>query len=182
MYFDIENDILIQGLGSGDQDGWWQESMCDLMLKSVLLSWIICDVETNAVDFEVSDIRNQLNEQLRCMESRLEVQIAMVTEIQDFFRKKAEIEMEYARNLEKLVKQTKLRHRQEKQKCVLFDHVHLIGIAYDNINTLLDLTKKESRDHSTVSDLSNNQMVQKLADIMENAQRIFRAVRTYTLV
>lgn len=40
----------------------------------------------------------------------------MVTEIQDFFRRKAELEMEYARNLEKLVKQTKLRHRQEKQK------------------------------------------------------------------
>lgn len=63
-----------------------------------------------------SDIRNQLNEQLRCLENRLEIQVAMVQEIQEFFRRKAEVELEYSRNLEKLVKSTKLRHRQEKQK------------------------------------------------------------------
>ena len=63
-----------------------------------------------------SDIRSQLNEQIRCLESRLEVQVAMVTEIQEFFRKKAEVELEYSRNLEKLVKGIKYRHRQEKTK------------------------------------------------------------------
>lgn len=66
--------------------------------------------------FSSSDIRNQLNEQLRCLENRLEIQVAMVQEIQEFFRRKAEVELEYSRNLEKLVKSTKLRHRQEKQK------------------------------------------------------------------
>jgi SLIT-ROBO Rho GTPase activating protein len=62
------------------------------------------------------DVRSQLNEQLKCLESRLEVQVAMVTELQDFFRRLSEVETEYAKNLEKLVKNTKLRHRQEKQK------------------------------------------------------------------
>lgn len=63
-----------------------------------------------------SDVRSQLNEQLKCLESRLEVQVAMVTELQDFFRRLSEVEMEYSKSLEKLVKNTKLRHRQEKQK------------------------------------------------------------------
>lgn len=63
-----------------------------------------------------SDVRNQLNEQLKCLESRLEVQVAMVTELQDFFRRLSEVEMEYSKSLEKLVKNTKLKHRQEKQK------------------------------------------------------------------
>ena len=63
-----------------------------------------------------SDVRNQLNEQIRCLENRLEVQVAMVNEMQEFFRKKAEVEMEYSRQLDKLVKSIKFRHRQEKQK------------------------------------------------------------------
>lgn len=66
--------------------------------------------------FFFSDVRNQLNEQLKCLESRLEVQVAMVTELQDFFRRLSEVEMEYSKSLEKLVKNTKLKHRQEKQK------------------------------------------------------------------
>lgn len=75
-----------------------------------MLLWLTVDI------YYFTDIRSQLNEQLRCLESRLEVQVAMVTEIQEFFRKKAEVELEYSRNLEKLVKGIKVRHRQEKQK------------------------------------------------------------------
>jgi SLIT-ROBO Rho GTPase activating protein len=40
----------------------------------------------------------------------------MVQEIQEFFRRKAEVEIEYSKSLERLVKNTKTRHRQEKQK------------------------------------------------------------------
>lgn len=42
----------------------------------------------------------------------------MVAEIQDFFRRRAEVEMEYARSLDKLVKNTLLKHKAEKQKYV----------------------------------------------------------------
>ena len=40
----------------------------------------------------------------------------MVAEMQEFYRRKAELEIEYSRNLEKLVKSTWARHKQEKQK------------------------------------------------------------------
>jgi len=42
--------------------------------------------------------------------------MAMVAEIQDFYRRKADLEMEYSRNLDKLVKSTWAKHKQEKQK------------------------------------------------------------------
>jgi SLIT-ROBO Rho GTPase activating protein len=42
--------------------------------------------------------------------------MAMVQEVQEFYRRKADLEAEYSRNLEKLVKSTWAKHKQEKQK------------------------------------------------------------------
>ncbi|XP_071121830.1 SLIT-ROBO Rho GTPase-activating protein 3-like isoform X3 [Mytilus edulis] len=122
-------------------------------------------------EFELNckDIRNQLNEQLRCLENRLEIQVAMVQEIQEFFRRKAEVELEYSRNLEKLVKSTKLRHRQEKQKR---EHWSLFS-TFTCWQQLLDITKKESRDHGSYGDVCNNQLAHRLGDIIDNSRRIF---------
>lgn len=123
----------------------------------------------NEFDNQMRDIRNQLNEQLRCLENRLEIQVAMVQEIQEFFRRKAEVELEYSRNLDKLVKNTKLRHRQEKQKR---EHWSLFS-TFTCWQQLLDITKKESRDHGSFGDVCNNQLVQRLGDIIDNSRRIF---------
>ncbi|XP_069141663.1 SLIT-ROBO Rho GTPase-activating protein 1-like isoform X3 [Argopecten irradians] len=120
-----------------------------------------------------SNIRNQLNEQLRCLENRLEIQVAMVTEIQDFFRKKAEVEMEYSRSLDKLVKSTKFRHKQEKQKR---EHWSMFS-TMSCWQQLLDITKKESRDHGVMSEICNNQLVQRMGHIIDNSQRIYRRCR-----
>jgi len=62
------------------------------------------------------DIRHQLNEQLRCLDQRLECHYCMVWELQDFYQRRAEVELEYARGLDKLVKQIMVRHRSEKQR------------------------------------------------------------------
>ncbi|XP_056000092.1 SLIT-ROBO Rho GTPase-activating protein 1-like isoform X8 [Ostrea edulis] len=120
---------------------------------------------------KIIDVRSQLNEQLKCLESRLEVQVAMVTELQDFFRRLSEVETEYAKNLEKLVKNTKLRHRQEKQKR---EHWSLFS-TFTTWQQVLDITKKESRDHQTLSDIYGNQMVQRFNSIIDNSQRIHRS-------
>lgn len=66
----------------------------------------------------VSDIRLQLNEQLRCLDLRMEAQVALVTELQDFFRRRGELELEYSKNLDKLAKSLQLRHKEQKQKSV----------------------------------------------------------------
>jgi len=40
----------------------------------------------------------------------------MVWELQDFYQRRAEVELEYARGLDKLVKQIMVRHRSDKQR------------------------------------------------------------------
>lgn len=65
------------------------------------------------------DIRQQLTEQLKCLDFRLEMQMHLLHELQDFYRRRAEVESEYGRNMEKLVKQTMTKHRNEKQKYML---------------------------------------------------------------
>jgi hypothetical protein len=63
-----------------------------------------------------NNIRLQLNEQLRCLDLRMEAQVALVTELQDFFRRRGELELDYSKNLDKLAKSLQLRHKEQKQK------------------------------------------------------------------
>lgn len=62
------------------------------------------------------DIRVQLNEHLRCLDGRVEAQVSLVSELQDFFRRRAEVEMDYSKGLDKLAKSLQLRHKEQKQK------------------------------------------------------------------
>ena len=66
--------------------------------------------------FLFADIRIQLNEQLRCLDTRMEAQVSIVAELQDFFRRRAEVEMDYSKNLDKLWKTLQLRQKEQKQK------------------------------------------------------------------
>ncbi len=49
-----------------------------------------------------SEIRNQLVEQFKCLEQQSEARIQLLQDLQEFFRRKAEIQLEYSRSLEKL--------------------------------------------------------------------------------
>ena len=64
----------------------------------------------------LADIRMQLTEQLRCLDVRMESQVAVVSELQDYFRRRAEVELDYSKNLDKLAKSLQLRHKEQKQK------------------------------------------------------------------
>lgn len=57
-----------------------------------------------------------MNEQLRCLDLRIETQVAIVQELQDYFRRRAEVELEYSKSLEKLGKSIQQRHKEQKQK------------------------------------------------------------------
>ena len=48
------------------------------------------------------DIRRQLNEQLGCLEFRMESKLSLLSEYQEYFRRRGEVEYEYARSLERL--------------------------------------------------------------------------------
>ncbi len=66
--------------------------------------------------FKSKDLKGHLNEGLKCLEQRLDTQISIIFELQDFFKKRAEVELQYSKDLDKLVKQISTRHKSEKSK------------------------------------------------------------------
>lgn len=46
----------------------------------------------------------------------MEAQVALVAELQDFFRKRAELELDYSKSLDKMARSIQLRHKEQKQK------------------------------------------------------------------
>lgn len=62
------------------------------------------------------EIRLQLNDQLKYLEQRIETQLAILAEIQEYFRRRADVELDYAKNLDNLHKQIGQRHRAQKAR------------------------------------------------------------------
>lgn len=46
----------------------------------------------------------------------MESQVSLIQELQDFFRRRAELEIDYSKSLDKLAKTLQLRHKEQKQK------------------------------------------------------------------
>eukprot|EP00061_Rhincodon_typus_P012946 g39014.t1 len=64
--------------------------------------------------FVVFEIRAQLLEQLKCLDQQSEARVQLLQDLQDFFRKKSEIEMDYSKNLEKLAERFMAKTRSAK--------------------------------------------------------------------
>ncbi|XP_067937833.1 SLIT-ROBO Rho GTPase-activating protein 1-like isoform X2 [Watersipora subatra] len=115
------------------------------------------------------DIQGKLQAQLRCLDDKLENQSSMVSEIQEFFKKRAEIEFDYSQRLEKLARQCIAKQKQEKLKRESW----MIMSTYTCWQHIIGITKQQSRDHSVLSDVYGNAMFQRLADINEDSRRLF---------
>ncbi|XP_071225276.1 SLIT-ROBO Rho GTPase-activating protein 2-like isoform X3 [Salvelinus alpinus] len=133
-------------------------------------------MEAKAIRFIYSrrckEIRAQLVEQLKCLDQQCELRVQLLQDLQDFFRKKAEVEMDYSRNLEKLSERflTKTRstkdHQLKKEQSVLS--------PVNCWNLLLSQVKRESRDHATLSDLYLNNIIPRFAQVSEDSGRLFK--------
>ncbi|XP_076333545.1 SLIT-ROBO Rho GTPase-activating protein 3-like isoform X2 [Tachypleus tridentatus] len=122
---------------------------------------------------ELIDIRQQLNEQLKCLDLRVEIQASIINEFQDFIRRRAEVELEYSRSLEKLAKSFTLRHKAEKQKRGQW-HLFCSNLCWEH---LLSITRTESKNRAILSDIFANPLVSCLGQITEDVQRIYRRCR-----
>ncbi|XP_067244323.1 SLIT-ROBO Rho GTPase-activating protein 2 isoform X1 [Chanodichthys erythropterus] len=128
---------------------------------------IIAEYET-----QVKEIRAQLVEQLKCLDQQCEIRVQLLQDLQDFFRKKAEIEMDYSRNLEKLAERflAKTRYTKDPQ----FKKEQNVLSPVNCWNLLLAQVKRESRDHATLSDLYLNNIIPRFAQISEDSGRLFK--------
>ncbi|XP_069566321.1 SLIT-ROBO Rho GTPase-activating protein 2 isoform X4 [Brachyistius frenatus] len=118
------------------------------------------------------EIRAQLVEQLKCLDQQCELRVQLLQDLQDFFRKKAEIEMDYSRNLEKLAERFLTKTRSTKDHILKKEQSILSPVNCWNL--LLLQVKRESRDHATLSDLYLNNIIPRFAQISEDSGRLFK--------
>uniref|UniRef100_A0A3Q1JJW9 SLIT-ROBO Rho GTPase-activating protein 1 n=1 Tax=Anabas testudineus TaxID=64144 RepID=A0A3Q1JJW9_ANATE len=121
---------------------------------------------------QVKEIRAQLVEQLKCLDQQCELRVQLLQDLQDFFRKKSEIEMDYSRNLEKLAERFLTKTRSTKDHLLKKEQSILSPVNCWNL--LLLQVKRESRDHATLSDLYLNNIIPRFAQISEDSGRLFK--------
>uniref|UniRef100_A0A3B4YCD6 SLIT-ROBO Rho GTPase-activating protein 3 n=1 Tax=Seriola lalandi dorsalis TaxID=1841481 RepID=A0A3B4YCD6_SERLL len=118
-------------------------------------------------------IRNQLVEQFKCLEQQSESRIQLLQDLQEFFRRKAEIELEYSRSLEKLAERFSSKIRSSREHQQFKKDQHLLS-SVNCWYLVLNQTRRESRDHATLSDIYTNNVIVRLAQISEDVIRLFK--------
>uniref|UniRef100_A0A8C2TY29 SLIT-ROBO Rho GTPase-activating protein 1 n=1 Tax=Coturnix japonica TaxID=93934 RepID=A0A8C2TY29_COTJA len=118
-------------------------------------------------------IRAQLIEQQKCLEQQTEMRVQLLQDLQDFFRKKAEIEMEYSRNLEKLAERFMAKTRSTKDHQQYKKDQNLLS-PVNCWYLLLNQVRRESKDHATLSDIYLNNVIMRFMQISEDSTRMFK--------
>ncbi|KAM4587955.1 SLIT-ROBO Rho GTPase-activating protein 3 isoform 2-T2 [Odontesthes bonariensis] len=129
---------------------------------------IIAEYET-----QVKEIRNQLVEQFKCLEQQSESRIQLLQDLQEFFRRKAEIELEYSRSLEKLAERFSSKIRSSREHQQFKKDQHLLS-SVNCWYLVLNQTRRESRDHATLGEIYTNNVIVRLAQISEDVIRLFK--------
>ncbi|XP_051917591.1 SLIT-ROBO Rho GTPase-activating protein 1 isoform X4 [Hippocampus zosterae] len=129
---------------------------------------IIADYES-----QVKEIRTQLVEQQKCMDQQTDMRVQLLQDLQDFFRKKAEIEMEYSRNLEKLAERFMAKTRSTKDHQQYKKDQNLLS-PVNCWYLLLNQVRRESKDHATLSDIYLNNVIMRFMQISEDSTRLLK--------
>ncbi|AWP08786.1 putative SLIT-ROBO Rho GTPase-activating protein 1 [Scophthalmus maximus] len=119
------------------------------------------------------EIRAQLVEQQKCLDQQTEVRVQLLQDLQDFFRKKAEIEMEYSRNLEKLAERFMAKTRSTKDHQQYKKDQNLLS-PVNCWYLLLNQVRRESKDHATLSDIYLNNVIMRFMQISEDSTRLLK--------
>ncbi|XP_066554186.1 SLIT-ROBO Rho GTPase-activating protein 3 isoform X2 [Amia ocellicauda] len=128
---------------------------------------------TTEYETQVKEIRNQLLEQFKCLEQQSESRIQLLQDLQEFFRRKAEIELEYSRSLEKLAERFSSKIRSSREHHQFKKDQHLLS-PVNCWYLVLNQTRRESRDHATLNDIYTNNVIVRLSQISEDVIRLFK--------
>uniref|UniRef100_A0A8C4W6C7 SLIT-ROBO Rho GTPase activating protein 3 n=1 Tax=Gopherus evgoodei TaxID=1825980 RepID=A0A8C4W6C7_9SAUR len=118
-------------------------------------------------------IRTQLVEQFKCLEQQSESRLQLLQDLQEFFRRKAEIELEYSRSLEKLAERFSSKIRSSREHHQFKKDQHLLS-PVNCWYLVLTQTRRESRDHATLNDIFMNNVIVRLSQISEDVIRLFK--------
>uniref|UniRef100_A0A673WGW8 SLIT-ROBO Rho GTPase-activating protein 1 n=1 Tax=Salmo trutta TaxID=8032 RepID=A0A673WGW8_SALTR len=127
----------------------------------------------------VKKIRAQLVEQQKCLDQQTEMRVQLLQDLQDFFRKKSEIEMEYSRNLEKLAERFMAKTRSTKDHQQYKKDQNLLS-PVNCWYLLLNQVRRESKDHATLSDIYLNNVIMRFMQISEDSTRLLKKSKEIT--
>uniref|UniRef100_A0A3P9GY34 SLIT-ROBO Rho GTPase-activating protein 1 n=1 Tax=Oryzias latipes TaxID=8090 RepID=A0A3P9GY34_ORYLA len=122
---------------------------------------------------QVKEIRAQLVEQQKCLDQQTDMRVQLLQDLQDFFRKKAEIEMDYSRNLEKLAERFMAKTRSTKDHQQYKKDQNLLS-PVNCWYLLLNQVRRESKDHATLSDIYLNNVIMRFMQISEDSTRLLK--------
>nr|XP_020736406.1 SLIT-ROBO Rho GTPase-activating protein 1 isoform X3 [Odocoileus virginianus texanus]XP_020736415.1 SLIT-ROBO Rho GTPase-activating protein 1 isoform X3 [Odocoileus virginianus texanus] len=101
------------------------------------------------------------------------MRVQLLQDLQDFFRKKAEIETDYSRNLEKLAERFMAKTRSTKDHQQYKKDQNLLS-PVNCWYLLLNQVRRESKDHATLSDIYLNNVIMRFMQISEDSTRMFK--------
>ncbi|KAM6143499.1 rho GTPase-activating protein 4 [Erethizon dorsatum] len=126
---------------------------------------------------QVKEIRWQLGEQLRCLELQGELRRELLQELAEFARRRAEVELEYSRGLDKLAERLASRGgrlggsgrepQSFRKEPWLLSPLHCWAV-------LLQHTRQQSRDSAALGELLGGPLAQRLSHIAEDVGRIVK--------
>jgi len=115
----------------------------------------------------LTEIRSQLEDQLECLDTRLEKQKEEVTDIQDFFKRRADIEKKYSKELDSLSKTMYNKHRD-----ILKNEDAPSSVAI--LRELVNETRKTARNHAVVEHIFGNVMHGQCQRISGDITRVYK--------
>ncbi|XP_029465459.1 rho GTPase-activating protein 4 [Rhinatrema bivittatum] len=120
---------------------------------------------------QVKEMRGQLAEQLRCLDTQVEVRLQLLQDLSDFLRRRAEVELEYSRGLEKLADRFSARTRGSKEHLSFRKDQSLLS-SVNCWYMILNQTRQESRNRAALSEVYAGHLTQRLTHLSEDVIRL----------
>ncbi|KAF9793558.1 hypothetical protein SFRURICE_014147 [Spodoptera frugiperda] len=115
----------------------------------------------------------QLSEQTRVLEARAEATAGVAGELHDYCRRRADLEHDYARALDKLARAAAQRHKDQKHKREQWS----LTSGYACWQAALEHTRGLARDHAALADLYAGPLAARLQRAADDALRLHRKCR-----
>ncbi|KAM4609551.1 SLIT-ROBO Rho GTPase-activating protein 2B-like, partial [Discoglossus pictus] len=116
-------------------------------------------------------IRSQLVEQVKCLDAQVDLRQLLLQDMCEFLRRKAEINLEYSRSLEKLSDRFSSKIRNSKEHHGFRKEQHVLS-PVNCWHMILNQTRQESRDHASLGDVYTGHLIPRLTHIGEDISRL----------
>ncbi|XP_043935256.1 SLIT-ROBO Rho GTPase-activating protein 3-like [Protopterus annectens] len=119
----------------------------------------------------VTELRTQLAEQLKCLDIQVEIRLQLLADLSDYLRRKAELELDYSRGLEKLTERfsSKIRNSKEHQN---FRKDQNLLSPVNCWYQILNQTRQESKDRAVLHEIFVNNLTHRLTHISDDVTRL----------